>query len=183
MADVIKPLRTFLSLGVEYVILTTSAGAVNRNYKVGEVMFVRDQINMMGDNPLFEADPLSEPSPFVDVSNIYSKSVNDMADRLCRRARVKSHTGVLAGMRGPVYETPAEIAWLRSMGADAVCMSVIPEALACAHVNVSVTALALIVNSAKGHDGGTLTHQSVEHVGRDNAEGLKRIIRSLLTTL
>ncbi|HJM82474.1 MAG TPA: purine-nucleoside phosphorylase [Nitrospinota bacterium] len=180
MSEVTKPLRTFFSLGVEHVVLTTSAGAVNLDYKVGDVMFVRDHINLMGDNPIFGLDSKTRFTSFVDVSNVYSSRINEMTDRLCRRARIKSHLGVLAGMRGPVYETPAEISWLRKIGVDAVCMSLIPEVLAAAHVNARVTALALIVNSASDRGDSPPDHSRVVKAGNASTTGLKRIIRSLL---
>ncbi|VAX21294.1 hypothetical protein MNBD_NITROSPINAE04-168 [hydrothermal vent metagenome] len=183
MKDTVRPIQAFMALGVERLILTTSAGALNPDYRPGDIMFVSDQINLMGDNPLFGLAPDFNPSPFVDVSGIYDSDAILKSDRICRRSRVKSHKGTLAGMRGPVYETPAERAWLRSMGADAVCMSVIPEALAAAHVGVPVTGLALIVNDASSTKSGVLTHERVAKTGQKYAANMKRLIKNLLTAV
>jgi len=183
MKDTVHPIQTFMALGVERLILTTSAGALNPDYRPGDIMFVSDQINLMGDNPLFGLAPDFNPSPFVDVSRIYDSDAILKSDRICRRSRVKSHKGTLAGMRGPVYETSAERAWLKSMGADAVCMSVIPEALAAAHVGVPVTGLALIVNDAASTRSGVLTHELVAKTGQKYAANMKRLIKNLLAVI
>jgi len=183
MKDTVRPIQTFMALGVEHLILTTSAGALNPDYRPGDIMFVSDQINLMGDNPLFGLAPDFNPSPFVDVSRIYDSEAILKSDRICRRSRVKSHKGTLAGMRGPVYETSAERAWLKSMGADAVCMSVIPEALAAAHVGASVMGLALIVNDASSAKSGALSHELVAKTGEKYAANMKRLIKNLITVI
>lgn len=179
MLDVVHPIQTFLALGVERVILTTSAGALNPSYRVGDVVFIKDHINLMGDNPLFGMDPQVEPSVFVDMAELYDRTVLDVVERVCRRARVRGHEGVLAAVRGPVYETPAEKKWLRSMGADAVCMSIAPEAMAAAQVGASVTALALIVNEAK-ENGGPVEHEDVVKEAERRASDMKRLITSII---
>ncbi|MDH5637830.1 MAG: purine-nucleoside phosphorylase [Nitrospinota bacterium] len=180
MADVVLPLRVFMSLGVEYLILTTSAGGLNPKYRAGDVMFVRDHINLMGDNPFFGENPNSDPSPFVDLSAVYDEKMITQSERICRRIRVIRHEGVLAGMRGPVYETSAERNWLRSIGADAVCMSVIPEALAAAGVGVPVTALALIANDAASMKNRVLTHEAVAQAGEKYAANVGKLVHGIL---
>jgi purine-nucleoside phosphorylase len=180
MKDVIRPIRTFLALGVEYLILTTSAGGLNPAYRAGDVMFVSDHINLMGDNPFFGDNPNSDPSPFVDVSAVYDEKMIAQSERICRRIRINRREGVLAGMRGPVYETPAERSWLRALGADAVCMSVIPEALAAAGAGVPVTALALIANDVTSMKSRVLTHEAVAQAGVNFADEMKNLIKAIL---
>jgi len=179
MRETVYPIQTFLSLGVEQLILTTSAGALNPSYRTGDIMFVEDHLNLMGDNPLFGMDPQIKPSVFVDTSNVYDKFILDASERLCRRARVRRQAGTLAGARGPVYETPAEKNFIRSMGADAVCMSVIPEALAAAHIGVPVTALAVITNDASDTEA-TLSHDDVVREGKRNADSLRRLVTGII---
>ena len=180
MKDVIRPIRTFLALGVEYFIITTSAGGLNPSFRAGDVMFVTDHINMMGDNPFFGENPNADPSPFVDVSAVYDEKMIAQSERICRRVRINRRKGVLAGMRGPVYETPAERAWLHSMGADAVCMSVIPEALAVAQAGAGVTALALIANDVASMKSRVLTHEAVAQAGVNYAEEIKKLVKAIL---
>ncbi|MGK7346341.1 MAG: purine-nucleoside phosphorylase [Candidatus Nitrospinota bacterium M3_3B_026] len=181
MKDVAFPIYSLLSIGVEHVILTTSAGALNPSYRAGDVMFVEDHINLMGGNPMVGLDPTARPPVFVSGDSIYDKFTIDMSERLLRRARARGSVGVLAGVRGPVYETPAERKWLRSMGADAVCMSVIPEALAAARAGAAVTALAVIANESGPGRGEALTHEDVTRAGERAAEGLARLLRSVIT--
>ncbi|MBI4828699.1 MAG: purine-nucleoside phosphorylase [Nitrospinae bacterium] len=183
MADTVYPVKTLVALGVEYLILTTSAGAINPQYRAGDIMFVRDHLNLMGDNPMFGLPPDYEPSPFTDVSELYDETVIAKSTALCRRVRVNRQVGVLAGVRGPVYETPAEVAMLARLGADAVCMSVIPEALCAAQAGIKVTALAVIVNDRAESARGPLTHGLVAERGTRFADNLKRLLRGLLGAL
>ncbi len=184
MEETVRVVRTFMTLGVEHLILTTSAGGLNPLFRPGDVMFVNDHINLMGDNPLFGTNPYYDPSPFVDMSSTYDRSIISASERICRRARVKRQLGVLAGVRGPVYETRAERSWIQSTGADAVCMSVVPEAIAAAHLGVPVTALALIVNNASGSaDDEPLSHQLVAEAGRRYAGLMGKLIRGLIREL
>lgn len=179
MDETVHSVKTFIEMGVERLIITTSAGALNPEYKQGDIMFVRDHINMMGDNPLFGKDPRTEPSIFVDLSEVYSKSALDKADNLLRRSRARGSVGVLAATRGPVYETVAERRLLREAGADAVCMSTVPEVIIAAHAGVPVVALAVIANTADG-EGKPLTHDSVAKAGKRHSVSLKRLITNII---
>lgn len=179
MDETVHPVKTFIEMGVERLVITTSAGALNPEYKLGDIMFVRDHINMMGDNPLFGKDPRMEPSIFVDLSEVYSKSALEKAESLLRRSRARGGVGVLAATRGPVYETAAERRLLRSAGADAVCMSTVPEVIAAAHAGVKVTALAVIANTAEA-EGTPLTHDSVAKAGKRHSVSLKRLITNII---
>ncbi|MBI5816172.1 MAG: purine-nucleoside phosphorylase [Nitrospinae bacterium] len=180
MADAAHAALTFARMGVERLIITTAAGALNSDYALGDVMFVEDHINMMGDNPLFGMNPGSGPAVFLDVTNLYERDVIDDSDRISRRARMRHHVGTLAAMRGPVYETRAERRLLTNMGADAVCMSVVPEAIAGAYAGARVTALALIVNSALDDGGMALTHDAVESEAARHSLALKRLISAVI---
>ncbi len=182
MKETVHAVRTFLAMGVERLILTTSAGAINPSFKEGNIMFVEDHINLMGDNPLFGLDPQAEPSIFVDVSNVYDKKTLEISDRICRRARLRPQSGVLAAVRGPVYETPTELNWLKSTGADAVCMSLVPEALEAARYGVPVTGIAVITNAVSPKRKKPLSHQDVATAGERYAARLKRLISYLLAT-
>lgn len=173
------PVRTFIEMGVQRLIITTSAGALNPEYKLGDIMFVQDHINMMGDNPMFGGNPQMEPSVFVDFSEVYSKLALEKAESLLRRSRARGHIGVLAATRGPVYETVAERKFLRVVGADAVCMSTIPEVIVAAYAGVKVTALAVIVNAA-GSQAEPLTHDSVAKAGKRHCVSLKRLIANII---
>ncbi len=178
MDESLYPLKAILALGVEQVILTSSAGALNKEYKTGDMMLVTDHLNFMGENPFFGEIADEKISPFVDCDNIYDAGPQEKWTRICRRARIKNHIGVLAAMRGPVYETPAEKKMLHTMGADAVCMSVIPEALLAVKCGVKVTAIAAIANDTSQNN---LTHDDVVQAGKKNSTTLRRIITAIMS--
>jgi purine-nucleoside phosphorylase len=180
MEDTVYPIQTFLALGVEKVILTTSAGSLNPAFRTGDIMFVADQINLTGDNPFFGGDPQENPSIFVDATAVYDEVILRNADRLARRARVTAREGVLVAMRGPVYETPAERRMLATLGGDAVSMSVAPEALAAAQTGATVVGLAVIVNDASEASRRPASHEEVLESGRRHATGLKRLVTAII---
>ncbi len=180
MSETTHAIQAILALGVEHLIITTSAGAINPDFRKGDIMLVEDQINLMGDNPLFGVDPNSDPSVFVNCNSIYDDSLADKYDRLCRSARVRPKRGILAAVRGPVYETPAERKFLSSIGADAVCMSMVPEALVAARMGVTVTGLAIISNEASAELEKTISHNDVVSAGKRNSERLKRVLAKLI---
>ncbi|MBF0171312.1 MAG: purine-nucleoside phosphorylase [Nitrospinae bacterium] len=179
MADTVFPVQTLLALGVEHFILTTSAGALNPSFRTGDIMFIKDQINLTGDNPFFAAQEPDGPS-FVDTTRIYDSGMIGMGERLCRRARVTGRQGVLAVTRGPVYETPAERKMLAAFGADAVSMSVAAEAMVLAQAHATVVGLAVIVNEAAAATRRPVTHDEVLASGQKGAMGLSRLITAII---
>lgn len=178
MDESLYPLKVILALGVERLILTTSAGALNNEYKTGDMMLVTDHLNFMGDNPFFGEKADEKISPFIDCDDIYDKKLEEIWNRICRRARIKTHAGVLAATRGPVYETPAEKKMLHTLGASAVCMSVIPEALLAVKCGVSVAAIAAISNDTSQSN---LTHEDVVMAGKKNSTTLRRLITAIMS--
>ena len=179
MADTVFAVQTFMALGVDRLILTTSAGAINPDYNIGDILFIEDQINLMGDNPLIGMYAKSDSEVFIDPSNIYHKGVLSTAERLCRRARVTFRRGVLAGVSGPFYETGAERRMLGRLGADAVSTSIIPEAIAAAQVGVSVVALGVITRKGEPKTRATPRADAII-TGKQSATGLKRLVTSIV---
>ncbi|VAX17442.1 Purine nucleoside phosphorylase [hydrothermal vent metagenome] len=180
MSETTHAIQAILALGVEHLIITTSAGAINPDFRKGDIMLVEDHINLMGDNPLFGVDPNSDPSVFVNCNSIYDDSLADKYDRLCRSARVRPKRGTLVAVRGPVYETPAERKFLGTIGADAVCMSMVPEALVAARMGVPTTGLAIISNEASPKLEKAIAHNDVVSAGKRNSERLKRVLAKLI---
>jgi len=167
--DVAFPVAVMASMGVKKLIVTNSSGGINRKYAPGDVMFVVDQINLMGDSPL------SGPS-FVDISGAYEKSLSRDMIRAGRHAGIKVHLGVLAGVRGPAYETPAEVRMLRKLGADAVCMSTIPEVIAAKSYGMRVIGLSFIANRASNFSKKHAHHEVLEMANR-SSEKLSLIVK------
>lgn len=170
--EVVSPVSLLAEMGVPKLILTTSVGSVNLSFQPGEIMLIRDHINLMGDNPLFGLPPWAGENPFLNLSRCYSEGARTRAARIARKAGLRVRQGVLAGVRGPVYETPAEIRLLRKLGADAVCMSTVPEAIAAAFFRMETVGLCFISNSCDPSSARSLTH---EHVVRAAEKSLPRL--------
>lgn len=175
--QVTLPIRLARQLGCRGVLLTNAVGGIHRDFRVGDFMFIADHINLMGDNPL--RGTLS--NPFLDLSTLYRTDLfPPLADYAAAR-QIGLHQGVLAALPGPSYETPAEIRALRTLGADAVSMSTVPEAIMAKYLGMDVAGLSLIANAAAGLSPAALTHQEVLATGHQGAECLWALVRHLVT--
>jgi purine-nucleoside phosphorylase len=149
--EVVAPVRLAIAAGARTLVLTNAAGGLDRTYRAGDVMVVRDHLNLTGTNPLACADGLDGvPERFVDMSAAYDPPLRALARAAARRHGLRAHEGVYAGLLGPSFETPAEVAHLRLIGADAVGMSTVLETIAARARGARVVALSLITNV---HDG------------------------------
>jgi len=158
-AQVTLPVQLAAALGARVMALTSSVGAINPSYQPGDLMLVADHLNLTQPNPLFAmahecpGNPYGEgaASPFVDLTALYRADLFAPLQQALAPRGIRLHLGVLAAMPGPNYESPAEVRMLRTLGADAVCMSTVPEALYARYAGMEVVALSLITNVA--HDG------------------------------
>ena len=165
MEEVVRPVRILARLGVKTLILTNAAGAVNPKFRPGDLMLIRDHLNLMGVHPLRGA-----PS-FVDLTVVYDRGL---------RKRVRLHEGVYAAMCGPSYETPAEVRMLRTLGADAVGMSTVPEAIAAREAGLRVLGISLITNLGAGLGKRPLSHAEVLAASLRAKPKLERLLRGIL---
>jgi purine-nucleoside phosphorylase len=184
--DVILPVQIAKGLGAEAAVLTCAAGALNESYDVGDLVLMRDHINLMGTNPIFESirDHVSSPSAgrevrFVNLDGLYATGFADELEAHIRSLGGRLHLGTLAAVLGPVYETPAERRMMRSMGADMVSMSTVPEAIASHDLGLKTAALCLITNKAGAQDPG-LSHQKVLEAAGRHADRFASAITRLL---
>jgi purine-nucleoside phosphorylase len=181
--QVVYPVRVLGRLGVETIILTNAAGAVNRSFKTGEFMVLTDHLNFTGRNPLLGPnDPALGPR-FPDMSQPYDRALREKTLLAFRGAGAAVHEGVYVGLLGPSYETPAEIRMFRQMGADAVGMSTVLETIAARHMDIKVIGISCLTNPASDISQETLSHASVLEEGR-KAEGafvaaLRATVRSI----
>jgi purine-nucleoside phosphorylase len=183
MEEVVFPTRTVCGLGIQTLVLTNAAGGVNTRYRPGDVMIIEDHLNLMGDNPL-KGPNLAQLGPrFPDLSEAYSKSCVEVFKASAKELGIDVHQGVYAGLLGPTYETPAEIRMYRTLGADAVGMSTVPESIAANHLGVRVAGLSCITNLAAGLSPQKLTHQEVIENSRIGADKLKRILGASMPKL
>ncbi len=158
--------RVMAALGVRTLILTNAAGGVNTAFHPGALMVIDDHINLLGDNPLVGENEDRFGPRFPDMTEVYSRRLRALADEASRATGVPVVHGVYAALRGPSYETPAEIRYLRTIGADAVGMSTVPEAIAARHAKVEVLGLSCISNMAAGVLPQPLDHNEVMETAR-----------------
>jgi purine-nucleoside phosphorylase len=159
--EVAFPVRVFAGLGIRAVILTNAAGGISREYKQGALVVISDHINLQGTNPLVGPNEERFGSRFPDMTQAYSRTYRDLALQSARKLGQTLHQGVYAGLLGPSYETPAEIRYLRTIGADLVGMSTIPEVVAARHMGLNVLAISCVTNMAAGTLDQALNHQEV----------------------
>ena len=167
--------RVMGRLGVKQLVLTNAAGGVKTGFSLGALMIIDDHINLLGESPLAgENDDRFGPR-FPDMTEVYSRRLRRIADAAAAARGLPVSHGVYAALRGPSYETPAEIHYLRTIGADAVGMSTVPEALAARHMGLEVLGLSCITNMAAGVLPEPLSH--------DDVLGTTRGMRGTFTTL
>ena len=169
--------RTAIAAGCRIVALTNASGGIRDTYRVGEPVIVRDHLNLTGRSPLYgPPPPEGYPSRFVDLTDLYALRLR----RLAREADPSLTEGVYAALPGPHYETPAEIAMLRTLGADLVGMSTVMEAIAARHLGAEVMALSLVTNLAAGMTGEPLSHDEVIAAGRASAGRMGTLLAAVL---
>lgn len=162
MEAVTFPVRTLASLGITKLLLTNAAGGIRQGFRTGDFMALSDHINLMGVNPLRGPVPPGQ-SRFVDCHDVYDPILRRTLKRAARVARVRCHEGVYLAVSGPSFDTPAEIRAFARLGADAVGMSTVPEALVARHLGLRVVAISAITNPAAGlgEPGTALSHEAV----------------------
>jgi len=175
MALVTFAVRALAEYGIRDLLLTNAAGGVNRFFRPGDFMLVTDHINLMGKNPLRGAAWPGLPR-FVDLTRTYDPGLQRLVRRAARQCRMKLRSGVYLALAGPTYETPAEIRAFARLGADAVGMSTVPEAIVARQCEIRVAALSCITNLAAGRSRGLLSHAEVLEV----AERVKTLAAQLL---
>ncbi len=182
-AETVMPLRALIKLGVKKLLITNAAGGVNMGFKPGDIMIIEDHINFASVSPL-EGANLDEFGPrFPDMSFAYSKDLVAALKNAAEKKGIEVQSGVYAMMKGPAYETPAEIKALRIMGADAVGMSSVPEIITAAHAGVASAALSCITNMAAGILNQPLTHTEVMETGRIAAGRIGALIDGFIEQL
>jgi purine-nucleoside phosphorylase len=148
-------------LGVKTLILTNAAGGVNTSFARGALMVIDDHINLMGHNPLAGENDERFGARFPDMTEVYSSRLREIADRAGKAVNLALPHGIYAALMGPSYETPAEIRYLRTIGADAVGMSTVPEGIVARHMQIEVLGISCITNMAAGVLPQPLDHAEV----------------------
>jgi len=193
MEQVMFPMRVFGRLGVKNVILTNAAGSLSTEMRPGSLMLISDHLNLMGVNPLRGKNDEQFGPRFPDMTDVYTKSLQEIAIReadAIAKSRFDSgrdaehtmflHRGVYCALSGPTYETPSEIRMYRLLGADAVGMSTVPEAIAARHQGMNILGISCITNFGAGMTAEPINHQEVMETGARVAEIFKDLLRRII---
>lgn len=179
MQEVTFPVRVMKALGVHSLIVTNAAGGVNTNFTPGNLMMINDHINLTGDNPLMGPNEESLGVRFVDMSEVYDKEYLTLIEEAAKEQALTLQSGVYAGFSGPTYETPAEVKMARVLGADAVGMSTVPEAIVAKHSQLKVAGISCITNLAAGMQA-SLNHEEVVETTTRVKEDFKQLVKTLI---
>ena len=179
-AEVAFPTRVLGRAGIRALVLTNAAGGINVEYGQGALVLLRDQINLQGQNPLTGANDERFGPRFPDMSYTYTKRYREIALEAAKQLSIPLREGVYAAVAGPSYETPAEIRFLRTIGADLVGMSTVLEATAARHMGMNVMAISCVTNMAAGIIDQALVHEEVLEAGRRVMGQFIALLRAVL---
>ena len=176
-------IRELAKRGVDRVILTNAAGGIDPALHAGDLVLISDHINLMGTNPLIGRNDDSLGPRFPDMTEAYSREYREIARRTGAELGIDLKEAVYAGLLGPSYETPAEIRFLRTIGAGLVGMSTVPEAIVANHMGMKVLAISCVTNMAAGILAQKLVHQEVLDVGARVRDTLIRLLNAVIPRL
>lgn len=184
LEEVVFATRLFALLGIKTLIVTNAAGAINRDYSAGDLVLISDHINMLGENPL-RGKNLDKLGPrFPDMSAAYSPRLRLLAKEAAEEEEIALREGVYLAALGPSYETPAEIRAFRTLGADLVGMSTVPEVIVAAHAGMEVLGISCATNLAAGVDPeASLSHEEVIETTRRVGEKMRRLLIAIIDRL
>jgi purine-nucleoside phosphorylase len=178
--EVIFPMRVMARMGIRAALITNAAGGINREFKQGCLVVLRDHINLQGTNPLIGPNEERFGVRFPDMTQVYWKRYQDAALQEGKRLGVEMSRGVYAALTGPSYETPAEIRYLRVIGADLVGMSTVPEVIAAAHLGIRVLGISCVTNMAAGILDQPITTEEVLETGERVKADFVALLRAVI---
>jgi purine-nucleoside phosphorylase len=181
--EVTFPVRVFGLLGVKSLVLTNAAGGLNNSFKQGALMLISDHLNLMGTNPLLGANDARFGARFPDMSEVYDREFQEAVICEAQAMEIELKRGIYAALTGPSYETPAEIRMLRALGADAVGMSTVPEAIVARHMGLKVLGISCITNMAAGVLDRPIDHAEVMETGEQVRVTFTELLRRTIPKL
>jgi purine-nucleoside phosphorylase len=182
-AQVTLGVRVLHGLGVRSMVFTNAAGGINLSYSQGALVLISDHINLQGSNPLIGPNNDSEGPRFPDMTEAYSAAYRAKAQQVALQLNIQLDEGVYAALTGPTYETPAEIRYLRAIGADLVGMSTVPEVIVANHLGMQVLAISCVTNMAAGILPQKLDHKEVMETAERVRDTLIQFLQALLPKL
>lgn len=183
MDQVVFPTRTLCMLGIDTIVMTNAAGALNPAFREADLMLITDHINLAGDNPLRGPNVMELGPRFPDLTEAYNRYSQDVIRRAAGRIGIGLREGVYVSLSGPTYETPAEVRMLRRLGGDAVGMSTVPEVIAANHFGVRVAGISCITNLAAGITAKKLSHAEVVQNAGKAAANLTALLNEAMPEL
>lgn len=183
LSQVIFPVRALGVLGVKSMIVTNAAGGVNVEFNQGALMLINDHLNLMGTNPLLGPNDSRFGPRFPDMSEVYSHAYQEIAIEEAAAINLHLKRGVYAALTGPSYETPAEIRLLRTLGADAIGMSTVPEAIVARQMGIKVLGISCITNMAAGVLDEPINHEEVLEIGLRVRDTFQELLRRVIPRL
>lgn len=180
MQEATFPIWVLRAMGVENIIVTNAAGAINESYEPGDLVLISDHIKMCIESPLRGVSDTEFGERFHDMSNIYSNELAEMAKDVAYGMEIPLEEGIYAFMGGPQFETPAEIRMLAALGVDLVGMSTVPETIVAAHTGMKVLAISCITNYAAGVSINTISHEEVQRIGEMVKEKFEFLMKGLI---
>lgn len=181
--EVTFPVRVMQALGAENLIITNSCGAVNTDFNPGELMLITDHINLVGTNPLIGKNNDDLGTRFPDVSEVYNKDLRNIAKNTAKENNITLREGVYGWWSGPVYETPAEIRMIRTLGGDAIGMSTVPEATVAIHGGLKVLGISCLTNMACGILDEPLSHDEVIAVAAQSRSKFVHLVKNVIKNI
>ena len=181
--QVVFPVRVLGVLGIKALVLTNAAGGLNVEFNQGSLMVISDHLNLMGANPLLGPNDERFGPRFPDMSEVYSREYQEVAVAEAHAVGLELRRGIYAALSGPSYETPAEIRMLRTLGADAVGMSTVPEAIVARHMGMKVLGISCITNMAAGLLDQPINHDEVIETGARVHDTFKELLRRVIPKL
>ncbi len=179
MDQVVVPIQVMHALGITQLLVTNAAGGVNTTFRSGDLMLITDHIRLIADNPMRGPNYESLGERFFDMSNAYDEELSDLARREARNLGMELQEGIYMFFAGPSFETPAEVRAARILGADAVGMSTVPEAIAASHLQMKTLGISCITNMAAGILAQKLTHSEVMETGERVKERFTALVRAI----
>ena len=183
LEKVVFPIKVFKKLGVKRIIVTNAAGLTHRDFVAGNLMIIKDHINLFPEDPLRGINDDTLGQRFPDMTNIYKDYLVDIAKKSAQETGISIYEGVYCGRSGPSYETPAEIRMMKMFGADAVGMSTVPEAICANYCGIDVLGISCLTNYAAGVTGAALSHEEVITAANNIQENFEKLIIQIIKNI
>lgn len=183
MQEVTFPVRVMKALGISHLIVTNACGGMNPAFSPGDLMIIKDHLNMTGSNPLIGPNEPSVGPRFPDMSRAYCPELAALVRETARELDIPVQEGVYAGITGPSYMTPAELTMLRQLGGDAIGMSTVPEVIVASHMSMKVIGISCVTDMAIGEHLEPLTHEQVMEVANRTKPRFTRLVQEIVRKL